>query len=62
MGYVLLAGLPCLPQWERKHLALQRLEVPGGDTQGYPTRSEESGRGIGEGLWEGMTKRAVNWM
>jgi hypothetical protein len=28
-GYILLAGLPVCPPWERKHIALQRLDVPG---------------------------------
>ena len=40
--YVLLAGLPCLPQWERKHLASQRHEVPGwGISRGAPMGSEK---------------------
>lgn len=38
MGYDLLAGLLVWP-WKRKHLVLQRLEVPGWG--GYP---EEKGR------------------
>jgi hypothetical protein len=49
VGYVLLAGLPW-PQWERKCVALQRLEMPGlGNTQGGPTcfRGEGGGRIVG---------------
>jgi hypothetical protein len=41
------------PQWKRKHLALQRLEVLGaGYTQGEATHSEEKRREgvVGEGL------------
>jgi hypothetical protein len=52
MRYALLAGLPFLfwPQWERKHLALQRLEVPGAGggerlPRETPTCSEKKGRG-----------------
>ena len=51
MRYALLAGLPFLfwPQWERKHLALQRLEVPGAGgggavTQGDPHLLREEGQ------------------
>ena len=34
------------PQWERKHLASQRLEVPGwGDTQGDLLRGKGEGGG-----------------
>lgn len=36
-------------QWERTHLALQRLDVPGWkDIQGSPTCSYEKGRRDGE--------------
>jgi hypothetical protein len=45
MNIFLYFGFIVFPQWERKHLALNRLEVPGlGDTQGYTTHSEEKGR------------------
>jgi hypothetical protein len=38
------------PQWERKHLALQRLEVPGqGIPRGVSTCSEK-------GRWKGWKK------
>lgn len=56
VGYVLLAGLPVWPQWERMPPAPRRLEVPGwGDTQRdfHPLRKE----GEGEGLWDGVTGR-----
>lgn len=33
--FVLLPGLPCLTQWERMHLAPQRLDMPG---LGIPSR------------------------
>ena len=65
MGYVILGGLPC--QWERKHLALQRLEVPGwGKSRGSnPSRVEEgdggriAGRRGGE---EGDREQVVSGM
>jgi hypothetical protein len=50
--------LKCLvwPQWERKCLTLKKLDVPGwGQIQGGSTHSEQKGKGIGEGLSEGMT-------
>ena len=48
VGYVLLAGCLVWPQWERKHLASQRLEVQGRkNTQGSFTYSEEKGMGDG---------------
>jgi len=46
--YVLLAWLP---QWERKYLATQRLEMPGyWEHPGAPTCSWEKRSVIGEGL------------
>jgi hypothetical protein len=48
LGYVLLAGCLVWPQWERKHLASQRLEVPKwGETQRDLHHSEEKGKGDG---------------
>jgi len=45
------------PQWERKRLASQRLEVPQySDTWGVPHQLRENGR-IWEGLWEWVTRR-----
>jgi hypothetical protein len=42
-------------------LALQRVDVcvlwGGGDTKRAPIYSEEKGRGMREGLWEGLTGR-----
>lgn len=60
VGYVLLAGLP---QWKRKHLALQRLEVPGwgeiprGASPTPRRRGGELGKGLcEEGDWEGISE------
>jgi hypothetical protein len=58
-GYVLLAGLPAWPQWERMYIVLQRLEVPGFGGYLYGPqllRGEGNGR-MGGGLWEGVTRR-----
>ena len=55
MGYVLLAGLPCL--------ASEGEDLSNGDVKCRegPTHSEEKGRGVGEVLWEGVTgSRAVS--
>jgi hypothetical protein len=61
VSYVLLAGLP---QWERKHLASQRLYMPGvgvgGISRGGPTCSEERGRGMGEGFVGGGDQEEGN--
>jgi hypothetical protein len=49
VGYVLLAGLPCQPQWERKHLASERHDVSGwGIPRGLSTCSEEKERDRGK--------------
>jgi hypothetical protein len=48
VGSPMFFYLGCLvwPQWERKLLAFQRLDVPGlGISRGGPTCSEEKGRG-----------------
>jgi hypothetical protein len=43
------------PQWKRKRLAFQRLEV---DAQRIPTCSGKKGKGdMGKGLWERLTGR-----
>ena len=64
VGYVLLLGCFVCPQWERKHQAWKRLEVPGwGDTQGVPTHSEEKRRGHWGKIVGGVTRRGpVRWM
>jgi hypothetical protein len=55
-----------LPHWESKHLALQRLEVPGwrGIPRRAPTCSEEKerrgeGRVVGGGGWEGGSEQNI---
>ena len=52
-----VCGLPCLvwPQWERKHLALQRLEVPGfgGYPGGGPPTQRKRGGGMGGRIVQG---------
>jgi hypothetical protein len=41
------------PQWEKKHITLQRLDVTGiEEYPGYPLLSQRREGGIGEGLWE----------
>ena len=68
MGYVPLAGLFVWPQWERKHLALQRLKVPGqgkskGDGPPFQRRwgagREEERRIVGGGDLEWGRKQDV---
>ena len=59
-GYVLLAGLPCLPSVERMYQASQRLGVPG---LGWGRGTCSEGKGMWEVLWEGVTgKGAVSKM
>lgn len=56
MGYILLAGIPCLASVGKDEL--QKFDVPGsGDTEGDPhlLRGEGKGDGgaiMGEGVWE----------
>jgi hypothetical protein len=45
-----LLGCPVWSQWERKYLALQRLDMQVRDTQGIHTCSEEKGKGGMGGL------------
>jgi hypothetical protein len=60
MAHVLLSQMSCLfsvGQWERKHLALQRIQVSGlGDNQ----RGPHLLRGEGEGQW-GMDWGGGDW-
>jgi hypothetical protein len=53
LRYVLLAGLSSLAL-ERKNLASQRLEVPGGEEKFWvsPHAQRRTGGEMGEGLWE----------
>jgi hypothetical protein len=48
VGYVLIAGLPCLAQWERKYLALQGFEVPGVDYPAVEHLFREGAVGMGK--------------
>jgi hypothetical protein len=57
VGFVHLADCLVWPQWERKHLASQRLEVLGGRMhRETPTGSAKKGREMEEGLWEEVTR------
>jgi hypothetical protein len=59
-----VAILQVWPQWERTHVVLQRLDVPGeGDIQGGLHPSEKKRRqGIGKGVWqEDDRNRVSNW-
>ena len=61
MEYV-LDRLPCLAQWESKHLALQILDVLGSaSTLGVPINSKEKEgvRGTRKVLWERVIRRRV---
>ena len=57
MAYVLIAGLPCLAQLERKHPGSQRLEVLGQGKISRELPSVQKRRGQREGLWERVTMR-----
>jgi hypothetical protein len=54
MGYVFLAGLPCLASVGKEAPSSQRPEVPGwGGTQRGLHSLRGEGERVGEGLWKG---------
>ena len=63
MEYVLLAGLPCLAQWEKVHLESQRLamDVKEGPHLLKSGKGRRDGRkDIGRGDWESGSEQSVN--
>jgi hypothetical protein len=55
--YVLLHGLLYLAQWEKMHRDLTYQS--GQKFSKAPIHKKRKGRGLGQGLWEGETKRAT---
>jgi hypothetical protein len=58
MGYILLAGLPCLDSMGQEvHSLVERLKVPGWGARRPHWFRGESKRVMGIGLWDVVTER-----
>ena len=62
VGYVLLAGLPCLASVGEDCLASERCEMPGWEGIPKGPTGSERGEGMGKGLWEGVIRRVESRM